>query len=114
MRRGAATEAGRETAPRVADLARDAQVVAHRQVGEQLEPLERARDPEPGPLVRVEPAHVAAVEQDPARRRREHAGDDVEQRGLARAVGPDQAGDLARRARRGRRRTARGSRRTSR
>ena len=82
-------------APGVADLARDAQVVADRQIGEQLEPLERAGDAEPGPLVRVEPADVAAVEQDPARGRRLQAGDDVEQRRLARAVRPDQTGDLA-------------------
>ena len=51
--------------------------------------------PEPGPPVRRQPADVAAVEDDPAARRLLQAGDDVERRGLAGAVGTDQPGDVA-------------------
>ena len=50
--------AATEPDPRVSDLHHDPQVVAHRQVGEQLQPLERPHRSEPGPFVGVEPAHV--------------------------------------------------------
>ena len=52
--------------------------------------------PAPGPLVRRQPGDVVAVEQDAARVGPLEPGDDVEQRGLAGAVGADQAGDAAR------------------
>src|SRR5262249_42330118 len=83
-----------EAAPRVANLARDAQVVAHGEVGEQFETLECARHTEPRALVRVETADVTSVERDSAVCGGDHAPDHVEQRGLPGSVRPDQPRDL--------------------
>ena len=52
----------------LADVGGDPDVLAHGQHVEQLEPLERAGEPEPGPLGRVQLRDVTAVEDDPARR----------------------------------------------
>ena len=46
-------------------------------------------------LVRLEPGDVLAVEIDLSRRWLVDAGDDVEEGGLARAIGPDESGDGA-------------------
>src|SRR5262249_38644700 len=46
-------------------------------------------------LVRREPGHVLAVQEDTARRRPQHSGDAVEESRLARPVGPDDGADLA-------------------
>ena len=46
-------------------------------------------------LVRLQPGHILAVEQDVPGGRRKGAGDHVEQRRLAGAVRPDQPGDRA-------------------
>ena len=48
--------------PAAPDLGGGEHVLAHRQRAEDLEALEGAGDPEPGPLVRLEPVHVGAVE----------------------------------------------------
>ena len=61
---------------------------------EHLEPLEGAGEAEPGELVRPRAGHVLAVDEDPALVGLLHAGGDVEQRRLARAVRPDEADDL--------------------
>ena len=69
--------------------------------GERPELLERARDPEVADLVGTEGGDVVAVEGDPAGVRPLEAGDQIEERGLAGAVRPDDADQLARRHREG-------------
>ena len=69
-------------------------VVPHGERPEHLEPLEGAGEAEPGELVRPRAGHVLAVDEDPALVGLLHAGGDVEQRRLARAVRPDEADDL--------------------
>ena len=80
--------------PSAPHLRRHEDVLARSQAPERLEPLERAADPEPRPLVGLAARDVATVELDPARVRPEQPGDDVEQRGLAGPVGADQPGDV--------------------
>src|SRR5581483_5187756 len=58
--------------------------------------LKGAADAAGADLIGAEPVDARAVEPDGARVRRERAGDHVEQRRLARAVGADQRGDRAR------------------
>ena len=57
--------------------------------------LERPGDPEVGDLLGLATGDVLAAEQDLARGRREEAGQQVEQRGLAGAVGADERVDGA-------------------
>ena len=80
--------------PSASHLRRHEDVLPRGQAPERLEPLERAADPEPGPLMGLAARDVATVELDPARVRPEQPGDDVEQRRLARPVGADQPGDV--------------------
>ena len=83
--------------PAPAHLERDEHVLARGQAAERLEPLERARDAEPGAAVRAGAGDVGAVEPDvTADVGRLQPGDHVEERGLARAVRPDEPGDAAR------------------
>jgi hypothetical protein len=77
------------------ELGGDEQVVADAQPAEQLQPLERAGQPVPGPPRGPHPGDVPALEQDPSRRGTAQPGHDVEQGALARPVRPDQAGDAA-------------------
>src|SRR5581483_6210756 len=60
---------------------------------ERLQALERAPDPTARAEMWLVVGDVVAIEDDAARRRRLQTRDDVEQRGLARAVRTDQAGD---------------------
>ena len=76
-------------------VAAEQDVVEHRHAVEERQVLERARDAEPRHAVRREAGDVAPVEHDRALLRRIEAGDRVGQRGLAAAVRPDQAEDLA-------------------
>jgi hypothetical protein len=71
------------------------QVLERRQLREYADHLEGAADAAPGDAVRLEPVDPLAVEQDRTAVQPLQAGNAVEQRGLARAVGPDQAADLA-------------------
>ena len=73
----------------------DDEVVPHRHAGEQLEALERAAEAEAGPLVDGQVADVLPGEADRALFGPEHAEQAVEERGLARAVGTDEADELA-------------------
>ena len=73
----------------------DEQVLADRQVVEQLDRLPRAREPAPRPRVRRQAGEVVAVELDAAPAADE-AGDRVDERRLARAVRADQPDELAR------------------
>ena len=73
----------------------DDHVLQRRHLPEQPDVLEGAGDAEPGDLVAFGPGQRLAVEEHRARRGPVHAGDGVEAGGLARAVGPDQAEDLA-------------------
>ena len=71
------------------------QVLAHGQLGEDLQQLERAADAEPVEVARPHAGDGAAVELHLAGTRPELAEDAVEQRRLAAAVRPDDAEDLA-------------------
>ena len=73
----------------------DHDVVDHRHRLETLHHLEGARDAARAALRRRQLGDVLAGEQDRALRRRQHAGDDVEQRRLAGAVRADQTDDFA-------------------
>ncbi len=73
----------------------DHHVLQRRQVLEQADVLERARDAALGDLVRLQPVERLAVEGEVPAVGAVDAGEHVEQRGLAGAVRPDQAVDLA-------------------
>ena len=70
-------------------------VLQHRHLRERLHDLEGAREPEPRDLVGPHPGDVAAVEEHASGGRRMHAGDQIDQGGLAGAIRSDQAEDLA-------------------
>ena len=70
-------------------------VVEDRQLAERPRDLEGAGDAEMADLGRHQARDLAALEADRAGIRLERAGDQVEDRALARAVRPDQAEDLA-------------------
>ena len=76
-------------------VARHEHVLEHRHLPEEPDVLERARDAEVGDLPRREAVDALAAERDGALRRRVHAGDAVEHRGLAGAVGSDEPEDGA-------------------
>ena len=86
-----------DVAQRLAGLAggHHHQVLGGRQVGEFAGDLEGAQQAPGEQLVRLEAGDVGAVEEDLAAVGRQRAGDDVEERGLAGAVGADEAGDRA-------------------
>ncbi len=67
----------------------------HAHAPEQGDILERARDPQLGPLVRFQARDVAAVEHDPSAGGRVDAADAIEDAGLAGAVGADDGEELA-------------------
>ena len=93
-------------------LAGDEQVLLDREVVEQLDALPRAHEAAARALVRAQARDVLAVEGDACRcDGRVVAGERVDRRRLAGAVGADQADDRARRDRRGRRRRRRSRRR---
>ena len=64
----------------------DEDVLGHRQVGIRRYVLIDRRDPRAGGVARVAKAHRSAVEHDPARVRRVHPGDHLDEGRLARAV----------------------------
>src|SRR6185503_5312620 len=76
-------------------LAGEDQVLAHRKLREHLQQLEGAADAEAVELAGPLAVDGAPVDAHLAGRRRELPEDAVEQRRLARAVGPDQAEDFA-------------------
>jgi hypothetical protein len=71
------------------------QVLEHRGVLEQLDVLEGARDAAPGDLVRGHAGDVLVAEDEPPVGGLVDARDEVEDGGLARAVGPDDREHLA-------------------
>src|SRR6202021_1642839 len=76
-------------------VAADADVVEHRHGAKQREILEGAADADRRHAVRREPEDAAPIEDDVTLFRRVEAAKAVEQRGLAGAVRPDQAEQLA-------------------
>src|SRR5436309_464136 len=86
--------AGRSPAPEARDHRR-LERLQHREVGKDLDELEGPRDPEAGQAGGSEPAHVAIFEGDGARGRPEDAGEDVDERGLARPIRPDDRHELS-------------------
>ena len=77
----------------------DQQVLEHGELLERLRDLMGAADAGAAASLRRRAGEVTAVEANGAAARRKAAGDQVEQRGLARAVRPDDAERLARRDR---------------
>ena len=75
-------------------LERDLDGVGDRHRREELGVLERASEAEPRTRIRRQIRHVDAVEDDPAGIDGEEAGDQVEERRLARTVGAEDAEDL--------------------
>ena len=71
----------------------DQHVVERRGITEERRRLERAREAETRDLVRLQRRDVVAVEHDASARCRQRAADHVEERRLAGAVRPDDAGD---------------------
>src|SRR5688572_12545666 len=94
--RAVAQDRSDHTAPG-AHVAPDHHVFERRKVGEQADVLERARNPGCGDAVGREPGDVSAGEGKPSVVRRVDTGEDVEERGLSRAIGADEAEHLARR-----------------
>ena len=78
-----------------AEVGADHDVLAHADLGERLGDLEGAHHAGGADAMRRQAGDVLAVEGDAAGIGRVEAGDGREQRRLARAVGPDQADDLA-------------------
>src|SRR5262249_1167943 len=93
-RRAAVVQATREYARAEVNVATDLYVVEDGHAAEQGDVLERARDPQLGPLVWSELRDVAAVEHDPSVGRRVDAADAVEDAGLAGAVGTDDGEEI--------------------
>ena len=87
--------AERLPASRMAGLGRQPRILARRHFGKQRGDLEGARNAEPADLVACQAGDRMAGEPDRARARPDRAGDDVEQRRLARAVGADDGAHLA-------------------
>jgi hypothetical protein len=77
-------------------LGREQHVLEHSHLREQLDQLERARDPAAMHPVGAEPRDVLALEPDVAAGRAKDPGDAVEQRGLAGSVGADHPEKIAR------------------
>ena len=69
----------------------DAHVVQHGEVGEQADVLERPRDAQPRDLERLQAVDPLFAERTIPRGQVDQAGDEVENGGLARSVGTDQA-----------------------
>src|SRR5207244_3926107 len=86
----AALPAGVRTGP-----GRQRDVLSHGELAEHLALLRREADAEPRDPVRAQARDVAAVELDAAGRRLAEAHHRAEARGLAGAVAPDQADQLA-------------------
>ena len=93
--RQAPIEHAAEHARAHAHVAAEHQVVEHGEAAEQGDVLERARHAERRDLARRPARDVAALEHDAAGIRLVEAGDHVEQRGLAGAVGADDREDAA-------------------
>ncbi len=76
------------------EIAGDADVVENRERAEKPDVLKRAGDAELDDLVDAQAREVAAAERHVAVGRLVDAGDEIEDRGLARAVGPDEPAEL--------------------
>jgi hypothetical protein len=85
----------RDRTDRIVALEIDDDIVERGHLAEQPEVLERARDAAADPRARREMIQNRAVEADGPLVRPQETGDHVEDRGLAGAVGSDQAADLA-------------------
>src|ERR1700719_502185 len=86
--------AARDTATGAVER-RERDVVEQRQLAERARDLERARQPAPAHDMRRLARDLGAGEDDRAAARPQRAGDQVEDRALARAVGADEPEDLA-------------------
>src|SRR5437870_943492 len=93
-RRGQPDHAAHEAARRP-HVTRDHHVLERRELAEQTHVLKRARDAEAGDAEGPQARDVTALIPEPAGGGRAEARDEIEQRRLAGAVGPDQAEELA-------------------
>ena len=91
----AVAEGGVEDIVALLAIAGDHQIFDDGEAGEFLRDLERAGEAHMAALMHGKPGDVAAFEQDAAGARHEPAGDHVEERRLAGAIGADEAGDAA-------------------
>src|SRR5947208_4837441 len=93
---GAVGGEGREEAGAVTETAdhRRPERPEHREVRKDLDELEGPCDPQAGQAGGSDPAHVAVPEGDGAGGGAENAGEDVDERGLARPVRPDDRDEL--------------------
>src|SRR5690606_13161410 len=89
-----AEQGGEHARPRAPERP-EQDVVEERRVEQQVRVLERARDAAAAVVEGARPGEVHAAEPDGARRGPLEAGDQVERRGLAGAVGTDEPEDLA-------------------
>ncbi len=99
VERARGDEVAPEPAALVAHAVAEHDVLAHGEAHEQLELLERAGETEARPLRRRRAGDLLAAEEDVALLRAQQPGEHVEQRGLAGAVGADEADDARRRDR---------------
>src|SRR5207244_4712111 len=72
----------------------DGHVLRHREGGEDAGVLERASQPDGGPAIGAPAGDVGPVQDDASGVEGQDAGDEVEDRRLASAVGPDETQDL--------------------
>src|SRR5438034_902653 len=93
---GAVGGEGREEAGAVPETRdhRRLERLEHREVRKDLDELEGPCDPQAGQAGGSDPAHVAVPEGDGAGGGAENAGEDVDERGLARPVRPDDRDEL--------------------
>ena len=76
-------------------VAADLEVFLHRHGREEAPPLRDERDAQTAEIVRRDRGQVASVEASAARPDRQEAGERVDERGLAGAVGPDHRDELS-------------------
>src|SRR6266496_500145 len=92
-----AEDLGQRVRPGHGRLAAHGDVLPYREAAEQLGPLKGPAEALPSPSRRPLPRDVDVMQHDLPGTRSDEAAAGVERRGLARAVRPDQAGDLAHR-----------------
>ncbi|MBS1147542.1 MAG: hypothetical protein H6R08_1718 [Proteobacteria bacterium] len=94
--RGGQAQHGADDTTRGTRVAPDQHILQRGHLGKQADVLEGARQPRLQHLMRLAPVEAGVIETNLAMVDRIQPGERVEQRGLARAVGPDEAVNFAR------------------
>ena len=76
-------------------MKRNLYIVQYTELGKEPDILERTGNPPLRDLIRLETDDALAIELNGSRGRLIHAGDEIERRGLARAIRPDKTDKLA-------------------